>query len=206
MPNDLATLRGLLSTQLRDTSTPPVWSDPEKDTLLNQAASLLWPKVMKPVRQVVPLVADQEEYILNMAMVNKVDILDDSLRYATPLPGRAWEVWEGDDPAASVTLFMNRGFSVADRSIRAHGYAPYDLTTNLPSDRVVPLILARARAEAYRRMGADRAKFRQWATQAQQQNITMNELIQLFNDADREASILEDRYRTWPKPMPAMQG
>jgi hypothetical protein len=73
--------------------------------------------------------------------------------------------------------------------------------SQLPPDKAIPLILALARAEALRRMVGDRARFVQWAGSAQA-NVTVNELVLMLNDADREVERLRRTYPAWEKPVP----
>ena len=83
-----------------------------------------------------------------------------------------------------------------------HGYQTYDLTTNYIPDTLIPLVLAIARVEAYRRMAGSRSKFETWLAANQSQNVTVNELLLLINEADAEAQRLARLFRRWHKPVP----
>jgi hypothetical protein len=77
----------------------------------------------------------------------------------------------------------------------------------LVPDDYVPLVLAQARAEALRRMADDRAKFEVWLARNQKQSVSVNELMQLVNDADIEIERLRQRLpRTWRRPVPGRLG
>jgi hypothetical protein len=79
-------------------------------------------------------------------------------------------------------------------------------TQYIPDD-LVSLVLANARAEAYRRMGADRAAFANWQAANQRQNVSINELYSLITEAESEA-MRTDRSvpRVWRRPVPGRAG
>jgi len=79
-------------------------------------------------------------------------------------------------------------------------------TSYIPDD-LVSLVLANARAEAYRRMGADRAAFTNWKARNQKQNISVNELYSLITEAESEALRLQ-RFtpKVWRRPVPGRLG
>lgn len=201
MANDLATLSTKLSTQLRDTDEA-VWVDAEREDLLTWACAALFPRLSKSVREIVTLADDDDQYALTTVReASRVDLLDDDDKLITPLPGGTWEVW-GDTYQSSVTLYVNPAYAMTGRTLRVHGYQPYDLSTTLPPDAFVPLILAAARAEALRRMIGDRAKFEQWMAENQTQNVTVNELVLMVNEADAERERLMRSLKVWRKPVP----
>jgi len=79
--------------------------------------------------------------------------------------------------------------------------------THYVPDDYVSLALAQARAEALRRMADDRSKFEVWLARNQKQNVTVNELLQMVNDADIEMERLRRRLpRTWRRPVPGRLG
>lgn len=204
MPNNLATLSAALAVQLRDTDYK-VWTSNELDNLITWAVALLYPRVVRPFSQTIAHVVDQESYALNVAMrkVFRVDILDsDDLMIGT-LPGGTWEL-RGDrnDLGTALTIFVNRSFSTTGYSFYVTGYGTYDMTANYLPDRIVPLVMARARAEAYRRMGSSRVQFEQWASENQRSNVSVNELLQMIREAEMDAERLESVLRFTKKPMP----
>jgi len=80
------------------------------------------------------------------------------------------------------------------------------LVTNLPTDNLVPLILALARAEALRRMAGKRAQSTQWAALNQKESISVNELMQMISEADNEAMRMRRQFKVRQMPAPASIG
>jgi hypothetical protein len=75
--------------------------------------------------------------------------------------------------------------------------------THYVPDDLVPLVLSRARVEAYRRMGSDRAAFETWAKRSPKQDVSMNELLGLIQEAQSEARLLERQSpHVWRRPVP----
>ena len=85
-------------------------------------------------------------------------------------------------------------------------YTKYDTTTHLIPDDLVQLVLAYSRAEAYRRLAGDRQRFTAWLSRNQTQNISINEMLQMINEAETEARRLKAERKTWQKPVPGRQG
>jgi len=199
--NNLATLNTKLATALRD-SDGNTWATTERDDLLTWACTQLWPKVARRLTEDVTIVADQEDYTLTtLYEVDRVDMLDGDDHRVAIVP--RWE-FLGDGYSAGGTLSVDRGF-VQDTSMsfKVHGWGAYDLVTNLPYDRYVPLILAIARAEAGRREITRRMQSKNWRTTNQVQNISANELVLLVNEADAESERLARALKTWRRPRPA---
>lgn len=205
MANDLTTLKTKLGTALRD-AAESVWDDTEKGDLLTWAAASLWPRLSKSVRETVTLADDDDQYTLSSVReASRVDLIDEDGDLLFPVPAGAWELW-GDSYQESPTLYINPRYASTGRTLRVHGYAPYDLSSNLPPDAFVPLVLAVARTEALRRMIGDRAKFEQWMAQNQTQNVSVNELVLMVNEADAEATRLMRNLKVWRKPVPGRVG
>lgn len=204
MANNAATMLGFLETKLRDTSNA-VWTEAELNNLLTWATARLYPTVAKDAREDVTPVADQDQYTLtDLADVTSVDLVDASSpnHLVAHLMGGTWKFWSSHEGLGG-TLYINPDYADTAYTFRVHGYAPYDLTTNLPPDRFVPVILATAAAEAVRRMMTDRAKYKQWDALSQSQNISTNEFTQLVNEGDAEYRRLLSESRTWRRPKPA---
>jgi hypothetical protein len=207
MANNLATLEGYLETKLRDT-TNAVWTEAELNLYLTWACARLYPTVAKEVREDVTLVDDQDQYTLTtVSDVVRVDMVnaDSPNELVHHLMGGTWSWWADGDGVGGI-LYMNPGYASTTYDLRVHGYAPYDLVTNLPPDRYVQTILAMAAAEAVRVMMTDRAKFKQWDAISQNQNITVNEFTQMVNEGDAEYRQLLSQNRTWRRPKPATRG
>lgn len=205
MSNDLATLSSKLATALRDT-THSVWNSTEKDDLVTWAVDSLYPRfarILDPETTTVTLVSETYFYPLpsGVVEVSTVETYSGTEEYG-PLDGQAWQI-VGDPYAGTGKLRVGPTIAETGYTVRMHGYGTYDVTTNFIPDQLVPLVIARARGEAYRRMGADRAQFLQWQASEQNQNMSVNELVLLINEADADAAQLESRYgRTWRRPVP----
>lgn len=200
--NDLADLKTKLAVALRD-SANAVWDTTELGVLLTWSAAALYPRLAMAATATIASVDDQEVYTLPAGMreVSMIDWYDDSSKMVMRLPGGSWEI-QGDATQDGADLFINRIYSDGSHSFLVHGYKEYDLATNLPLERHAPLIVAKARAEAYRRALGDRAKFQQWQALNQTQNVSVNEMIQMVNEADNEAKRLEQSAFTWRRPKP----
>lgn len=199
MANDLATLNGYLDTKLRDTDDA-AWTSAEKNNLLTWATDMLFQDRPRSVRETVTLADDDDQYALSSVYdVFRIDLLDEDNKLYMPLPRGTWELWS-DSQTASPTLYVNPRYAKTGWTLRVHGYAPYDLTTNYPPDRMVPLILAVAAAEAARRKLGERARFEQWGAGSQQANVSVNELTQMVNEFDNEAARLKQELRIIQKP------
>ena len=202
MANDLATLTTRLSTQLRDSSNA-TWAATELNQILTEAAHQVWPRVAKPVREIVTLADDDDQYTLTtVAEVSRVDLLDEDDMLLMTLPGGSWELWN-DGETLGGTLWLSTLYATTGRTLRVHGYAPYNLSSTLPSDRVATLIQAIARLEALTRMIADRARFENWATRNQKENVSVNELTQMVAVANADVTRLRNQLKTWRRPVPA---
>jgi len=208
MANDLATLRGKLDVQLGDTAHE-AWDQTEKEDLITWAVRGLYPRRARNMEKPIwPLDPETEDYAVPTGMreVNRVEwaeVATDHL--VVRLPGDVWYVY-GDPMADSLTLWVSRDYTSADYYLILHGYGVHDFTTNQIPDDYVPLVLAKARAEAYRRMAADRARFEQWLSSNQTQNMSVNELLQLIQDADDQAARLDRMLpRTQRLPVPGRQ-
>lgn len=207
MTNNLATLSSKLGTALRDTDHA-VWNSTEKDDLVTWATAELWPRyarAMDPsdVLQEVTLVDDTFAYAVptDMLEVEQVEWIyggDTELGF---LSAGQW-MTTGDEYAGNLKLRIAPGIVTSGGTLRVHGYGRYDLTTNLPPDDYVQLILAKAREEAYRRVAGDRARYQQWMVANQKQGVSVNELLQLADEAERHALRLESRLRTQRRPRP----
>lgn len=203
MPNDLATVRAKLDTQLNDTGHT-VWAQAEKEDVLKQVISYLDLERPRVVRESVTLVDDTDQYSLTtLVQVHRVDLLDEDDQLLMPLPSGTWELWGDGQAGLTATLYINPAYARTGWTLRVHGYGQFDLTTNYPPDRMVPIILAMARAELLRRQISRRADFKNWSTINQTSNSSVNELLQMLNEADAEANRLRRENRMIHKPKPA---
>lgn len=207
MSNDLGGLVTQLSTQLRDTAFA-TWGSAELEDLLVWSAAQLWPRhsrAVDPTDAIITLVALSYFYTIpaDIQAVSRLDLVNTSNEDQGNLASNSWEV-VGDAGAGTATLRISDLYvdSYPGYTVRVNGYAPYDLYDNLPPDLLVPVILARARAEAYHRMVGDREQFKTWISRNQTQNVSINELMQMVTESQREADRLADStQKTWQKPV-----
>lgn len=206
MANDLATLKGHLDTQLADTGNT-VWGTTEKNNLITWAVAGLWPRlgrVFDPTSTTVTLVEGTYFYSLPTGAidVSRIDWKDTGDVERGTLVDGSWEL-VGDPLMGTGKLHVSPAYADAGGTLRLHAYGRFDTSTNLIPDDYVPLVLAIARAEAYRRVAGDRSRFKIWLARHQGQNTSVNELAQLVGEATREAERLRSQFKTWRRPMPA---
>lgn len=206
MANDLATMRNRLRQQLSDVDDA-TWDAGEKDDLLGWAMRRLNRRVVRKLDPrsatcTITLVSGTFFYSLNAAIthVYAVDWVDSDGDERGEVGG--WEV-VGDILAGSAKIRVNPQFTYAGGYLYINAAGRYDLTTNLIPDDYVTLILAMARSEALRRLITDRARFKQWQTTNQVQNISVNELAQMVQDADRQADQEWALMKQWQMPVNA---
>jgi hypothetical protein len=209
MANNAATLNGKLATQLRD-ATYAVWTTGEMDDLIAWSVGQLWPRQARPVDPTgasITLTSGTTYYSLPAGVLaaSRVDWYDASGNEVGPVSGRHWEL-VGDTLAGTGKLHISNALTTNGGSLKVHGYGKYDVVTNLIPDEFVPLVLARARAEAYRRTTASRAQYEKWLAHNQVANMSINELIELINEADNEAKQISERHKTWQKPVSGRVG
>lgn len=210
MVNNLVTLNAKLTRALRD-ATYATWTSAELDDILTWTVAELYPRIS---RQIIPesasitLVADTYKYDFPAGIIDVTDVIlfDSSGDPVTELGGSSWFI-EGDPLAGTADLRVAPAIvdAYAGGSVKLRGYGRYDLTANYPPDDFVPLILSVARQEAYRRVGADRERFKAWLSRNQNQNVSVNELLSLISEADRDAERLKREKRTWVRPVPGRQ-
>lgn len=211
MANDLETLRQRLRDQLAD-ADDETWHAGEKDDILLWSVRRLNQRLPRPLdpeaaAQTITLVSEDYFYAIDTGItaVNAVEYIDsssDERGYLTT----GWEV-VGDLMTGNGKLHVSPTIVENGGTLRLHGSGRYTLVTQTASqtaaipDDYVPLVLAWARAECYRRLTADRARFRQWQVANQVQNISVNELVQMVNDADRQADDEQVLLKRWQKPV-----
>lgn len=210
MANDAATLNGLLDIQLRDTSDT-TWTSAEKDTLIARAVNNLYPRIVIPLAPATytqALTAGTYLYALNAAILGlaQIDLIDTASNERGRLDTGTWRV-EGDLLAGTAKVRLSP--SIVDGiggTVRYTGYGRYNVSTLPIPDDFVTQVLADARAEAYRRIAGDRVRYKQWQDGEPTQNTSVNELVQLISDAQREADQWRAIQKTWRRPVPARVG
>lgn len=209
MANDLTTLNGHLDTMLRESTTDNTWTSTEKNNVLGWVMAQLEDKFVRPLDPTasgnqITLVAETYYYSLPTGCihVSRVDYATSDGKLRGPLGDGSWEV-VGDVKAGTGKLHVAPVYVNGGDELWINGYGKYDLTTNLPLDSMVPLILAMARAELYRRLASDRQLFKTWLARNQDQNVSINELLQMINEADNEVQrLLVQTPRSWKMPVP----
>ena len=208
MANNLATLNTKLATQLRDAAYG-TWTTGEMDDLLTWSTAGLYPRLARPIdpkaaagASEITMVTSTYFYALPTGILEafRLDRVGADATEYGPVSGAAWEI-TGDIHGGTAKVHVSPQLIVNGDKLRVNGYGRYELVTNLPPDDYVPLILAIARAEAYRRVTADRERFKVWLARNQTQNVTINELLQFVNDADAEAIRLWRKVRTLRRPV-----
>lgn len=213
MANDLATLNGYLKVALRD-PLDETWTSAEKGNLLTWAIAQLGSRMSKRATATVaisPTVSWYDLSALGLATVDRVDLYNGSpfsaaSRRMMALPGGTWEVTGDILSGSSPQLYINPNYATAGYYMLLHGTAKFDTASSLVPDRYVPAVLAVARAEAYRRVTADRMRFKAWLAKNQVQNVSVNEMIQMVNEADAEAQRLIGNVQITGKPVPGRVG
>lgn len=212
MSNNLVGLNAKLAIALRDAAYA-TWVSAEDDELVTESVNQLWPRfsrILDPTATTITLVAGTYFYALpaGVMAVSRVDRVQSDGTELGPIHDRSWEI-VGSPLLSSAKLHVAPAYADGDPggTLRLNGYGVYDVTTNLVPDFLVPLVLARARGEAYRREIARRMNFTDWQTRNQAQNVSVTELIHGANDADGEALRLEQRLpRTAQLPVPGRIG
>lgn len=196
MANDLAGLTTKLATALRD-STHVAWAEAEKNDLITQSVAMLWPRYarhMDPTASTITLVDGTYFYAAPTGM-KEVNLLErvgpDDEEYGF-VSDTAWHTL-GDAYSTFLKVRVSPSIVSGGGTLRCHGFGPYDTTTNLIPDVLVPLVIAMSRGEAYRRLAGDRVRFEQWLAQNQKQNVTVNELLGYISEADQEQERLRAR-------------
>lgn len=210
MPNNLATISSKLATALRDTDHE-AWNSTEKDDLVTWAVANLWggrPQIFReldPTTTTIPLVSGTYFYAAPAGVMSvfALDLYNGTDEYGR-LEGDEWQLV--GDPYSGMKIRVAPHVAQTGYTLRVHGIGRYDATTNLIPDDFMPLVLAMARAEAYRRIAGDRARFEQWLASNQTQNMSVNELLQMIDDADRTAARERASVRVQAHPVPGRQG
>lgn len=210
MPNNLATISSKLSTALRDT-THETWNSTEKDDLVTWAVANLWggrPQIFReldPTTTTIALVEGTYFYAAPAGVLNvfALDLYNGTDEYGR-LEGDEWQLV--GDPYSGMKIRVAPHVAATGHTLRVHGIGRYDVTTNLIPDDFMPLVLAIGRAEAYRRIAGDRARYEQWLASNQTQNMSINELLQMIDDADRTAARERASVRVQAHPVPGRQG
>jgi hypothetical protein len=211
MANDLETMRQLLRDVLYDVDDV-TWNAGEKDDILQMSVRRLSQRLPRPLdptaaAQTITLVSETYFYAIDSGIISVEKVFyinSDSDRIGYMESG--WEV-VGDLTTGSAQLHVSPITVEQGGTLQITGAGRYTLVTQsaaqtaaIPDD-YRPYVLAISKAEAYRRLLSDRARFYQWQNANQVQNISMNELIQMVNEADRQALDEWLAIKRWQKPV-----
>lgn len=204
MANDLSALRDRLNAQLDDAGNE-TWTLAEKGDMIADAVRNLYPRTARPFSApIYPLTADTENYAAPTGMreVYRIDVGEVATDLTLRVLDGAWYTY--DDPlTGGLALFINKQYSDTDHYFIVHGYGTYDLGDNLIPDDLVPLVLAGARAEAYRRQIGKRARFEQWGNASHEHDVSVNELLAMTQEAVADHERQRMRLpRTARRPVP----
>lgn len=213
MANDLTGLNAHLDTLLREPTVDGTWTSTEKNNVLTWAVDRLksrWTRPLDPSAAANQITMLTNTFYYNlptgMTYVSRVDYVDQYGNHRGPIGNGSWEV-VGDYLGGTGKLHVAPSIVTENDVLWLNGWGYYDTTTNLIPDHLVPLVLALARAELYRRLVANRENYTAWLSRNQNQNISINEMLQMVGDADKEARHLWDSTpRTPMKPVPGRVG
>jgi len=211
MANDLESMRRRLRDALYDVEDA-TWSAGEKDDILQMAVRRLSQRLPRPLdptaaAQTITLVASTYFYAIDAGITNVERVFyinSDSDRVGYMRSG--WEVVD-DIRAGTAQLQVAPRTVNAGGTLQITGTGRYTLVTKsaaqtaaIPDD-YIPATIAWARAECYRRLLSDRARFYQWQNANQVQNISINELVQMVGEADSQADDEWVAIKRWQKPV-----
>lgn len=204
MTNNLVTMRERLRQQLSDVDDA-TWDAGEKDDLLNWALRRLnykVPRALDPSSYTITLVADTYWYAVPAALTSleRVVIVDaDGDEVGRTV---SWEL-VGDILGGTAKIHVAPAIveGYVGGELWLYGAGRYDLDTNYIPDELVPAVLANARAEALGRLVSNRMQFKQWQVANQVQNISVNELLQMVNQAERAAAEETALLKRWQMPV-----
>jgi hypothetical protein len=213
MANDKETMRQRLRDALFDIEDE-TWNAGEKDDLLGMAVRRLSRRLSRPIDPTasssvsdVTLATGDYHYAIDSAntRIDKVLYINTSSDYIGYLAS-GWEVY-GDLDAGTGVLHVSPQVVEQGGTLRLVGAGRYTLPALGASqatailDDHVPLVLAWAQEGAWRRLLSDRARFRQWQTSNQVQNVSVNEIVQMIQDAARQADEEWALLRKWQQPV-----
>lgn len=212
----LETMRQRLRDELFD-ADDDTWNAGEKDDILQMAVRQMQRRAARPIdpedaAASITLVSEDYFYDIDSSFIQidrvfYIDSNSDEIGYMVS----GWEV-VGDLLSGNAKLHVSPTTVEAGGTLRLHGWGRYTLTTQSASqtnailEEHVPYILSWSKARAFRRLVADRARFRQWQNSNQVQNISVNELMQIVNNAEQEAADEWVNFKRWQKPTVGRQG
>lgn len=216
MPNDFTTIRARLDTMLADADNS-TWSSAEKDELVTTSIARLWPThnySPDPNKATITLVPDTYYYALpaNLMTISRIEWYNGDKEYGS-ISGQTWAVTGDSNIGGSTKLHISPFIANQGGTLRLIGNAQWTAsgyndgtTTFYMCDQAAAQVNAMARAEAYRRIVGQRQRFTAWIARNQNQNVSVNELLAMVNEAERAAKILDTENRVWQKPVPGRQG
>lgn len=212
MAQDTETMRRRLRDALFDVEDE-TWSAGEKDDIIQLALGKLNQRAPRPLdptvaAQAITLVSGTYFYAIDSGTTNVENVF--YINGSSQRVGYMESGWEvvGDILTGNAKLHVNPTTVEQGGTLQIGGSGPYTITsqstaqTLAPPERYVTYLLAWSRSEAYRRLLSDRARFYQWQNENQIQNVSLNELIQMLNEAERQADNEWVAIKRWQRPVP----
>ena len=224
----LDTLRGHLQSMVRDPDNE-VWTEDEMDAALQRAVIGLYPRVaspLDPTAHTITLVSGTYYYHppSSAVEIDRLEWVDTDGNERGELSVGSWEV-KGDTLTGSAYIHVAPSIADSGGTLRVHGVGRYRLVGTLSLDDglyldddlsldddsardfLLPelhyeIVLNRAEVELLHYLKADRARFMQWQNTRQDQNVSVNELLQAINASEQRASATSSKWFTWRKPKP----
>ena len=203
MANDAATLLGFLQSALRDSSNA-TWTTTEMNNAIALAVRTLAPRVVLPLdpeSYTQALTAGDYFYSLSSAIVdlNRVDWVDSDGNERGELHPSTWEV-VGDIIGGTAKIHVAPSIVDSGGTLRYTGFGRYGVSSNQIPDDLVNLVIAKAEVELLHYLKSDRARFLQWQNTRQDQNVSVNELLQAINAAEQRVRELSASVYTFRRP------
>ncbi len=212
MANDLELMRRKLRDVLYDVEDE-TWSSGEKDDILQMAVRRLSQRLPRPLDPTdtnvdITLVASTYYYAIDSSIISVEKVMYKNT--ASVYVGYMESGWEvvGDLTTGLAKLHVSPVTVESGGTLEMVTAGRYTLVTRSASqtaaipDDYVPYVLAWANATALRRLLATRARFEQWQNVSQTQNVSINELVQMVSEADRQADDEWVAIKRWQKPVP----
>ena len=206
----LEAVRDELESALYDSSNE-TWSTTELDYFLQRAVTRLALRAPKPVATdaaaaTITLVSGTYYYSIDSSIIQVDAVMyensdEDLIGYMQS----GWEI-SGDLWAGTAKLHVSPTTVEQGGKLYLRGWQKYNLVaaasdqTNAITVELVPYVIASARVDAWDQLLSDRARFYQWQNQNQVQNVSINELIQMRNEAQDQRDYEWSIIKRWQRP------
>lgn len=173
----------------------------QRNAYLQEAFRRLWPRMARLRRETVTTVTNQQDYTLTtLYEIERIEILDKNTPTLISDRVRSWQLFveEAADPPTIRLLLPN---VEGGRTLRCIGYAPYIMPANGAATCDLPpmlehVVLAGARAEAYRAKLNSFANFERHQNENRANALSVADFVELLARAEREfARLIVDNAR-----------